>query len=132
MLARHAAGRAAPTAEPPAPAVAAVDEGYLGLLVDSIGADKVRRLIAELPGHADPLRARLAAARARDDLPEVRAAAHSLGGIASNLGLLALSELTGGIEEACIAGEAGRAAALSEHLDGRFAEALSRLRALGW
>jgi HPt (histidine-containing phosphotransfer) domain-containing protein len=64
------------------------------------------------------------------DLVGVRAAAHSLSGMAASLGLTALSELTGTIEEACLEGGADRVAALCDRLDPSLDEALAELRAL--
>ncbi|MGH7645815.1 MAG: Hpt domain-containing protein, partial [Gemmatimonadales bacterium] len=72
----------------------------------------------------------LAEAQALGDLAGVRAAAHALSGMAASLGLTALSELTGTIEEACLEGQADRVAALCDRLDPSLDEALARLRAL--
>jgi len=107
-----------------------VDEVYVRLLVDSLGAAKVAQLVADLPAHARPHRARLGAASADADLQQIQAAAHALAGMAANLGLTALAELTGAIEEACQAGRATEVAALCAALDARFDDALARIEAL--
>ena len=107
-----------------------IDEDYVRLLVDSLGAAKMGQLISELPQHARPYRDRLGAGRSDTDLVQMRAAAHSLAGMAANLGLTALAELTGAIEEACRAGRAAEAASLCERLDASFEDALARLEAL--
>jgi signal transduction histidine kinase/HPt (histidine-containing phosphotransfer) domain-containing protein/ActR/RegA family two-component response regulator len=107
-----------------------VDEAYLRLLVDALGGPKVRELIAGMPADARGCRDRLPQALARGDLAGARGAAHGLRGIAANLGLTALADLAGAIEDACAAGAAERAAALSQELDARLAQALSRLHAL--
>ena len=107
-----------------------IDEAYVRLLVDSLGAAKVGQLISELPQHARPHRDRLAAARGDADLAQIRAAAHALAGMAANLGLTALAELSGAIEEACRAGRAAEAASLCDRLDASFEDALARLEAL--
>ena len=109
---------------------AAVDEAYVRLLVDSLGTAKVAQLVADLPAHARPHRARLGAASGDADLPQIQAAAHALAGMAANLGLTALAELTGAIEEACRAGRATEVAALCAGLDARFDDALTRIEAL--
>jgi signal transduction histidine kinase/DNA-binding NarL/FixJ family response regulator len=131
-LARY--GGAAPVREPAAvsaPAVdEVVDEAYVRLLVDSLGAAKVAQLVADLPEHARPHRARLGAASADADLPQIQAAAHALAGMAANLGLTALAELTGAIEEACRAGRATEVEALRAGLDAKFDDALTRIEAL--
>jgi DNA-binding response OmpR family regulator len=107
-----------------------IDEAYVRLLVDSLGAAKVGQLISELPQHARPHRDRLAAARVDADLAQLRVAAHALTGMAANLGLTALAELTGAIEDACRAGRAMEAASLCDRLDASFEDALARLEAL--
>ncbi len=108
----------------------AVDEEHLRLLVEALGAAKVEELVTTLPQHASPHRERLAEAQAVGDLASVRTAAHSLSGMAASLGLTALSELTGAIEEACLEGQADRVAALCDRLDPSIDAALARLRAL--
>src|SRR5262249_58084258 len=67
-----------------------VDEVYVRLLVDSLGATKVAQLVADLPAHARPHRARLGAASPDADLQQIQAAAHALAGMAANLGPTAL------------------------------------------
>jgi signal transduction histidine kinase/CheY-like chemotaxis protein/HPt (histidine-containing phosphotransfer) domain-containing protein len=107
-----------------------VDEEHLRLLVESLGRAKVEELVIELPEHLRPHRAQLAEACTLGDLVRMRAAAHALSGMAASLGLTALSELTGAIEEACLEGQAGRVGALCARLDPSLDEALTRLRAL--
>jgi signal transduction histidine kinase/HPt (histidine-containing phosphotransfer) domain-containing protein len=128
ILSRYAPADASPEVD--SGELSGIDESYLRLLVDSLGAAKVGQLIAKLPEHARPHRDRLAAARGDSDLAELRAAAHALAGMAANLGLTALAELTGAIEEACRAGRAAEAASLCERLDASFEDALARLEAL--
>ena len=107
-----------------------VDEQHLRSLVDALGAAKVEALVAQLPEHAAPHRQQLADALARGDLASARSAAHALSGMAGSLGLSALSELTGAIEEACFAGQADRAATLCDRLDPSMEGALASLRTL--
>ena len=105
ILSRY--GGAAPAREPAAPAVRGSTRPIVRLLVDSLGAAKVAQLIAELPEHARPHRdASRRRARPMPISPRSQAAAHALTGMAANLGLTALAELTGSIEEACRAGRA--------------------------
>jgi len=127
ILSRYAPAAAVPEVDR---AGSGIDESYVRLLVDSLGAAKVGQLIAELPQHARPHRDRLAAVRDDADLAQMRAAAHALAGMAANLGLTTLAELTGAIEEACRAGRAAEAATLCHRLDASFEEALARLEAL--
>jgi signal transduction histidine kinase/HPt (histidine-containing phosphotransfer) domain-containing protein/ActR/RegA family two-component response regulator len=118
MLGRHS-GTAGP-AEDAAPAGAgstptargAIDLAYVDLLVESLGAAKVRQLLLEFPEHVRPCRKDLAAARGGRDLPAIRAAAHTIHGIAANLGLTDLAEISGRLEEACLAGAADSALSL--------------------
>jgi len=112
-----------------APADAAVDETYLGLLVEALGEGKVGELIARLPEEIYPLRERLAQARAGRDAAGLRAAAHSLKGVAAYFGLSALAELSGGIEEAAARADIDEASRLSDHLDSSLETALARLHA---
>jgi HPt (histidine-containing phosphotransfer) domain-containing protein len=107
-----------------------IDELYVRLLVESLGAAKVGQLIAELPQHARPHRERLAGVSAETDLGAVRTAAHALTGMAANLGLTALAELTSAIEDACRAGRAEEAVSLCRRLDASFEGAVQRLEAL--
>jgi signal transduction histidine kinase/CheY-like chemotaxis protein/HPt (histidine-containing phosphotransfer) domain-containing protein len=106
-----------------------IDETYVRSLIDSLGAAKVGQLISELPQHARPHRDRLAAARGDMDLVQMRAAAHALTGMAANLGLTALADLTGAIEEACRAGQVGEVASLCGQLDASFEDVLARIEA---
>jgi CheY-like chemotaxis protein/HPt (histidine-containing phosphotransfer) domain-containing protein len=137
VLARHApSDRPVPPAPPPpAPTErgdATIDEAYLRLLADSIGADKVRQLIADLPAHTRPHGERLAAACAGRDLTAMHAAAHALGGIAANVGLTSLAELTSSVEAACIAGRADETGPLCERLVACLDASLSSLGNLRW
>jgi HPt (histidine-containing phosphotransfer) domain-containing protein len=59
-----------------------------------------------------PCRQDLAAARGGRDLTGIRAAAHTIHGIAANLGLTDLAEISGRLEEACLAGAADSALSL--------------------
>jgi signal transduction histidine kinase/CheY-like chemotaxis protein/HPt (histidine-containing phosphotransfer) domain-containing protein len=107
-----------------------VDEEHLRSLVDALGPAKVEALVAQLPEHAAAHRQQLADALVRGDLASARSAAHALSGMAGSLGLSALAELTGAIEQACFAGKAERAATLSDRLDPSMEAALTGLRAL--
>jgi signal transduction histidine kinase/FixJ family two-component response regulator/HPt (histidine-containing phosphotransfer) domain-containing protein len=117
-------------AAPAERAAAGVDQGYVQLLLESLGAAKVGELIGDLRRHAEPERDRLLRARAHDDLAEMRAAAHALTGMAANLGLTALAELTAAIEEACRHGRAGEVGSLCDRLDASLDQALTELDAL--
>ncbi len=130
ILSRYAHADAPPTPAGPGARCADVDEGYMRLLVESLGAAKVGELIGQLSRHAPPQRERLAGAHARGDLAEVRAAAHLLSGMAVNLGLTALAELTGAIEEACRRGHTAEVGSLCDRLDASFDRALATLEAL--
>ena len=121
--------RAGDTGEP-VPPRGAIDEEHLRRLVDALGPAKVDELVATLAEDARLHRERLAEAQNLGDLAGVRVAAHALSGMTSSLGLTALSELTGAIEEACLEGQADRVAALSDRLDASMAAGLARLRAL--
>ena len=107
-----------------------VDEGYVRLLLDSLGPAKLGQLVAELPEHARSHRERLGATRAGADLGQLRASAHALSGMAASLGLTALAELTGAIEEACQTGRRADAESLCDRLDACFEESVIRLEAL--
>ena len=107
-----------------------VDEEHLRSLVDALGAAKVVELLTQLPEYAGPYREQLAEALALGDLVSVHTAAHALSGMAGSLGLTALSELTGAIEEACLEGQTYRVAALCERLDPSIDAAFTRLRTL--
>ena len=127
-LARHAG---AP--RPPRPDLAAgqvLDRDHLRLLLDALGRSKVAALIDGVPDDARPHRERLAAASTRDDLGETRRAAHALKGIAANLGLLALAELTGAIEEACAEGHDEDVARLCQRVEAVWQESYTLLRRL--
>jgi len=108
----------------------AVDEDYLRLLVDSLGPAKVDELVSQLPEHVRRHHDQLTDAQALGDLAGVRTAAHALSGVAASLGLTALSELTGSIEEACLEGQTDGVAALCSRLRPSLDDALARLQAL--
>jgi signal transduction histidine kinase/CheY-like chemotaxis protein/HPt (histidine-containing phosphotransfer) domain-containing protein len=112
------------------PAEQIVDEEYVRLLIEALGAAKVRELIAGLPEDARSYADRLNEARHRGDLSGVRAAAHGLKGIAANLGLTTLADLTAAIEDACLSDASDRVASLSAQLGPRLDEALARLHAI--
>lgn len=76
-----------------------------------------------------PHREKLSLARATGDLVGVRAAAHALRGIAVNLGLVALGDVSRVLEETCLAGDADRVCALCVRVDASVEEGLARLRA---
>ncbi|HXJ82266.1 MAG TPA: ATP-binding protein [Candidatus Methylomirabilis sp.] len=107
-----------------------VDHGYIQLLLESLGAPKLGELIDQLSRHAHPQCDRLQEARARGDLAEMRAAAHALSGMAANLGLTALAELTTAIEESCVQDRADEAGALSDRVPASLEHALAALDAL--
>jgi signal transduction histidine kinase/DNA-binding LytR/AlgR family response regulator len=128
-LARHAGAGGVD----PGPADAGrgtVDDTYIGLLVETLGAPKVRELIAELPGHTRRYRDDLAGACAAQDLLAIRAAAHSIHGMAVNLGLTDLAELTGTLEEVCVAGGKEAALALGDQVEVAIDATLRQLREL--
>jgi signal transduction histidine kinase/DNA-binding NarL/FixJ family response regulator/HPt (histidine-containing phosphotransfer) domain-containing protein len=107
-----------------------VDESYVEMLLDSLGAAKVAELVRDLPGHAQPHRERLGQSRASGDAVQMAAAAHALTGMAANLGLTGPAELSGAIEDACRNGRAGEVGELCEQWSRRFDRALAGLRAL--
>jgi signal transduction histidine kinase/FixJ family two-component response regulator len=127
-LARHAGPPAA--ARPALAAGDVLDREHLRLLLEALGRGKVAALIEGLPDDAGPHRARLAAASARGDLDGTRGAAHALKGIAANLGLLALAELSGAIEEACAEGHGADAARLCGRVESVWQESYAELRRL--
>jgi HPt (histidine-containing phosphotransfer) domain-containing protein len=107
-----------------------VDESYVEMLLDSLGAAKVGELVRDLPGHAQPHRERLVQSRASGDAAQMAAAAHALTGMAANLGLTGPAELSGAIEEACRDGRAAEVGGLCEQWSVRFDRSIARLRAL--
>jgi CheY-like chemotaxis protein len=106
-----------------------LDEAYFAALVEAVGPAKFAEIVAGVSDDVGPHRQRLARAGARGELAEARAAAHALRGIAINLGLTALAELTAAIEDASLAGAPERVRALCGQMDECLAEALARLRA---
>jgi hypothetical protein len=128
----HALARHAPPAGPaPRPGTEpgqVLDEAHLRLLQDALGAPKVTALIDALPEEARPHRERLAAGGNPDDL---RDAAHALKGLALNLGLTALAELSGAIETACDAQRSDEVARLCEGVEAAWRESYARLRDFG-
>jgi len=109
---------------------AAVDEEHLRLLIESLGPAKVEELVSELPEHVRPHHQQLKEAQAQGDLAAVRTAAHALTGMAASLGLTALSELTGAIEQACLDGQTERVAPLCDRVAAALEQGFARLREL--
>jgi TMAO reductase system sensor TorS len=107
-----------------------VDESYVVMLLDSLGAGKVGELVRELPGHAQPHRERLVQSRASGDAAQMAAAAHALTGMAANLGLTGPAEVSAAIEEGCRSGRAKEVGDLCEQWSVRFDRSLARLRVL--
>jgi HPt (histidine-containing phosphotransfer) domain-containing protein len=105
-----------------------LDAAHLERLREALGGPRIAALIAGLPDDARPHRERLAAPDATRDLDHTRRAAHALKGIAANLGLRALAELTGEIEEACAEGGGERTAELCERVEAVWLESYARLR----
>jgi CheY-like chemotaxis protein/HPt (histidine-containing phosphotransfer) domain-containing protein len=101
-----------------------LDEAHLRLLQDALGAPKVTALIDALPEEARPHRERLAAGGDPDDL---RGAAHALRGLALNLGLTALAELSSAIETACDAQQGDEVARLCKGVEERWQESYALL-----
>jgi hypothetical protein len=102
-----------------------LDEAHLRLLRGALGASKLTALIDGLPEEARPHRERLATG---GDLDDLRSAAHALKGLALNLGLTALAELSGAIEAACDARQHDDAARLCERVEASWRESHARLR----
>jgi signal transduction histidine kinase/CheY-like chemotaxis protein/HPt (histidine-containing phosphotransfer) domain-containing protein len=127
VLARHAVTATGLTAE--APATELLDAAYFGALAEALGPAKIAEIVARVAEDARPHCERLAAARGRADLGEVRAAAHALRGIATNLGLTALARLTAAIEDTSQAGAGERVASLCERVDACVAASIERLDA---
>ena len=128
-LARHAGGEAP---APPAQSERGdcIDRAYVAALVDALGAPKVRQLVAEFPDYARRYRAELTGGRAARDLAAMRGAAHSLHGMAANLGFVQLAELTGTLEEVCTAGGKDAALLLCDQVEAALDATLSELRDL--
>jgi response regulator RpfG family c-di-GMP phosphodiesterase len=127
-LARHARAPRPPSHGLGANAAQVLDREHLRLLLEALGQARVAKLIDGLPDDAGPHRERLAAASARGELGETRRAAHALKGIAANLGLLALADLTGAIEEACAEGLGAETARLCERVEEVWQEGYTELR----
>jgi len=107
-----------------------VDESYVEMLLDSLGAAKVGELVGELPGHARPHRERLGQSRTNGDAVQMAAAAHALTGMAANLGLTGPAELSAAIEDACRNGRAGEVGDLCEQWSLSFDRSMARLQTL--
>ncbi len=122
-LAHHTAGEA----REPGLGGAVLDDAHLRSLQGALGAKRVAALIEALPEEARPHRERLATADAGGDLGDLRHAAHALKGIALNLGLNALAELSGSIEAACDAQRSDEAARLCKGVEGRWQESYALL-----
>jgi CheY-like chemotaxis protein/HPt (histidine-containing phosphotransfer) domain-containing protein len=129
-LSRHAGAAGTAEPAPTAPGEQVVDDAYLRLLVEALGAERVDELVERLPDEARPHRETLRQAGARGDLAGVRAAAHAIRGMAVNLGLVALGDLTRRLEEASLAGDAERVAELYPRVDASLEEGLARLAAI--
>jgi signal transduction histidine kinase/CheY-like chemotaxis protein/HPt (histidine-containing phosphotransfer) domain-containing protein len=120
-LARHTAA---------APALGAslatvLDEPHLRGLLDALGNARVAALVDALPSEARPHCDALASADA--GLGKRRQAAHALKGLALNLGLGALAELSGAIEVACDEEHEDEARRLCGAVEERWAEAYAAL-----
>jgi signal transduction histidine kinase/HPt (histidine-containing phosphotransfer) domain-containing protein/ActR/RegA family two-component response regulator len=102
-----------------------LDEAHLRVLQGALGASKVTALIDGLPEEARPHRERLATG---GDLEGLRGAAHALKGLAANLGLVALAELSGTIEAACDAHQHDEALRLCRGVEASWRESYARLR----
>ena len=107
-----------------------LDERYVAALVEALGPAKVAAIVAGVPEDTRPHREQLVRARAAGDLGGVRAAAHALRGIATNLGLASLASLSEAIEEATLADGAASVDALCDRLDPCLTASLNRLAAL--
>ena len=107
-----------------------LDRDYLRALQDALGQTKLAALIDGLPADARPHRDRLEAASARGDLEDARAAAHALTGIAANLGLRALGDLTREVERACAEGRGTAVSGLAARVSSVFDEGYTDLRQL--
>jgi signal transduction histidine kinase/DNA-binding NarL/FixJ family response regulator len=127
-LARHAGAAGRERLEVGASAGQVLDAEHLRLLLEALGKSRVAALIEGLPEDAGSHRESLGAASARGDLAEVRRAAHALRGIAANLGLSALAELTGAIEEASVEGRGEEVARLCERVETVWQESYRSLR----
>jgi CheY-like chemotaxis protein/HPt (histidine-containing phosphotransfer) domain-containing protein len=131
LLARHSGvvgPVVAPASATPEPAPAVVDDAYLDLLVESLGAAKVQEFLRAFEAHARPLRDQLVQARATGDVRPVRAAAHSLHGMAANLGLSGVADATAALEEACTQGAADAALRLCADVEACVETTLRHLR----
>ena len=129
-LARHAAAPLHPSFAAGAGGGRVLDEDHLRRLFDALAPARVAALIDGLPEDARPHREQLVAASARNDLDGMRNAAHALTGIAANLGMLSLSELSAAIEQACGEGRADAATQLCDGVTACWDEAYARLREL--
>ena len=107
-----------------------LDSSYVAALVEALGPAKVAAIVAGVPEDTRPHREQLVRARAAGDLGGVRAAAHALRGIATNLGLASLASLSEAIEEATLADGAASVDALCDRLDPCLTASLNRLAAL--
>jgi signal transduction histidine kinase/DNA-binding NarL/FixJ family response regulator len=108
---------AAPTDATPAPAVTPLlDETYLRALVDALGTAQVHALADALPEEIAPQLRHLTPPA--PDVTALPAAAHTLKGVAANLGLSALAGLAGAVEEAARAGDVATVRKLAADLPG--------------
>jgi HPt (histidine-containing phosphotransfer) domain-containing protein len=127
VLARHAGDDIA-TPPPAAPEHGhCIDHAYLNTLVEALGAAKVRQLVADFPGYARGHRAELASGCAAGDVSAIRGAAHALHGMAANLGLARLADITGTLEEVCAADGKDAALLLCDQVEATLDATLSEL-----
>lgn len=104
VMARALAGEPAESDAPQAgPRAALIDETHLAVLRDAVGAEGLRELLAVFPGGLDNA---LAAIGAAGDLAAMAREAHTLKGLAGNLGAVAVAEIAGRIEAAARTGSA--------------------------
>lgn len=129
-LVRHAGSPLQPSFAAGGGAARVLDEDHLRRLLDAHGPARVAALIDGLPEDARPHREQLVAASARYELDGMRNAAHALMGIAANLGMLSVSELSAAIEQACDEGRADAATQLCDGVTACWDEAYARLREL--
>jgi signal transduction histidine kinase/CheY-like chemotaxis protein len=130
VLARLGPPRPASPAPPAPPATGGLlDEAYLAALVDALGPAHVVTLAAALPEEMAAHLQALSPVAPGPDPTGLRAPAHALKGVAANLGLTALAELAGAVEEAARAGDAARVQELAPGLPACADASLAALRA---
>jgi signal transduction histidine kinase/CheY-like chemotaxis protein/HPt (histidine-containing phosphotransfer) domain-containing protein len=119
-----------PAGGEPAPDTEPVDEEWVAELGQALGAQRLAELVAGFDTEAREALAALAEADRRGDPAAARAAAHSLRGMAANLGLAALADTAAAIEEGAARGDAPGPASRARDLEARLARALGHLRRL--